>query len=91
MPVEIQRSVEIRKSAEIRKGVATALLTVALFVGATPARADRYDPKESGHPLRIVAYVIHPVGVLLDTLIFRPAHWMVSHDGLRYWFGHIEK
>jgi hypothetical protein len=51
-------------------GLALALLSVAL-----PAVADDYDPKRSGHPLRIVAYVVHPVGVLLDYLLPRLRLW----------------
>lgn len=66
------------------------LLTV-LLATATPALADRYDSESTGHPLRITAYVLHPIGVVLDVLIFRPAHWVVSHDGLRTLFGHTEK
>lgn len=62
----------------------TAVTTsVASLVGTTTASAselalesDKYDSKEAGHPLRIVAYVLHPVGVILDRLILRPAHWL---------------
>jgi hypothetical protein len=60
-----------------------ALLSLAL-----PAAADRYDPLEAGHPVRVIAYVVHPVGVLLDVLIFRPAHWLGSHEPLATLFGH---
>ncbi len=44
---------------------------------------DEYDPTETGNPLRIVAYVLHPVGVILDTLIFRPAHWLGSKEPIK--------
>ena len=73
---------------EIRKGIAIALFAAAISVGATSARADRHEPTESGHPLRIVAYVVHPVGVLIDTLIFRPAHWLVHQGPMATLFGH---
>ncbi len=73
---------------ETRKGIAITLLAAALSVGATPARADRDDPTESGHPLRVVAYALHPVGVLIDALIFRPAHWLVHHQPMATLFGH---
>jgi hypothetical protein len=66
-------------------------LAAALLVGASPAVADDYEPERAGHPLRIVAYVLHPVGVLLDYLIFRPAHWVVSHKPLDEIFGHEEE
>jgi hypothetical protein len=35
-----------------------------------------------------VAYVLHPIGVGLDYLLFRPAHWAVSLPGIRTIFGH---
>ncbi len=63
---------------------------LALFVSAValPAAADRYDPQEAGHPLRIVAYFVHPVGVVLDLVLFRPAHWLISHEPLASLTGH---
>ena len=72
----------------IRKGITITLLAAALSVGATPARAHRDDPAESGHPLRIIAYALHPVGVLIDALIFRPVHWLVHHEPMTTLFGH---
>jgi hypothetical protein len=37
--------------------------------------------------VRIIAYALHPVGVILDYLIFRPVHWLGSHEPLRTLFG----
>lgn len=52
------------------------------------ALADEYDDSQS-HPLRIVAYVAHPVGVLLEWVAFRPLHFLVSGTPeLEYLFGH---
>ena len=65
-----------------------ALLT--LLLGAAPAVADEHDSRASGHPLRIVAYLIHPIGVIVDTVLFRPAHWVVSHEPLKTLFGHTD-
>ena len=56
------------------------VVAAALLAGATPSRAEEYDPERSGHPLRVIAYVVHPLGVILDTLIFRPLHWIGSHQ-----------
>lgn len=70
-----------------RRVVALAA-AIALLALAAPASADRYDPQKAGHPMRIVAYAVHPVGVLLDLLIFRPAHWIGSHEPLASFFGH---
>jgi hypothetical protein len=65
-----------------------ALLVLVGFAAAAGARADDYDPQRAGHPVRIIAYVVHPVGVVLDLLIFRPAHWVGSLPGLDEFFGH---
>ena len=65
-----------------------AALALAAFAVASGARADDYDPQKAGHPVRIAAYVVHPVGVVLDLLIFRPAHWIGSKEPFARFFGH---
>ncbi|HEX2486692.1 MAG TPA: hypothetical protein VHQ66_15405 [Myxococcota bacterium] len=73
----------------MRKPALLATLTLAATLGAAgPASADEYDPQEAGHPLRLFAYVLHPVGVAFDYLVFRPAHWVGHHEPLRTIFGH---
>lgn len=57
-----------------------AVVALAMLAAASPATAEEYDQTYAGHPLRIIAYVVHPVGVILDTLIFRPFHWIGSHE-----------
>jgi hypothetical protein len=64
-----------------------ASLVLALLL-AGPARADEYDPEYAGHPLRIAAYALHPVGVAIDYLILRPAHWVGSREPFKTIFGH---
>ena len=63
------------------------VIMLPLLAAALPALGasddDEYDPTEAGNPLRIVAYVLHPVGVVLDTLIFRPAHWLGSKEPIK--------
>ena len=49
---------------------------------------DDYDPSQAAHPLRIVAYGLHPVGVALDWIIVRPAFWVVRHEPFRTIFGY---
>jgi hypothetical protein len=64
------------------KGLIAALSLVALLALSGSAFAipnDEYDDSQS-YPLRVAAYLIHPVGVGLEYLIFRPFHWLVSHD-----------
>ncbi len=72
------------------KRFALTLLALAMMgiASATPVRADDYDEKSSGHPLRIIAYVLHPVGVAIDYLLLRPAHWLGSREPLKTIFGH---
>lgn len=65
-----------------------ALLAV---LGAAQVRAlgqgDEYDETQ-GHPLRIAAYLIHPIGFALEWTLLRPFHWVVSQPGLDRVFGH---
>lgn len=68
-----------------------ACLAAASLGVAGSARADRYDPEYAGHPLRIIAYVVHPLGVAVDYLILRPAHWVGSHEPFTTIFGHTEE
>ncbi len=70
------------------KLVTHAVLAAALAASlATPAGAeDRYrdyDSRKAGHPLRVIAYAAHPVGVILDRLIFRPAWYIGSFEPIR--------
>jgi hypothetical protein len=74
-----------RKTLRLRAAAVVALMLVGF---ALPASADRYDPQKAGHPVRILAYALHPVGVMLDLLIFRPAHWIGSKEPLASFFGH---
>jgi hypothetical protein len=71
--------------------VLIGLLAASFAVFPGTARADReHDPLRAGHPLRVAAYLLHPVGYFLDLLIFRPAHWFVSRDAMAPIFGHTE-
>ena len=64
------------------------MLVGVLATLATPMAADEYDARRAGHPVRVLAYVLHPFGVALDWLIFRPAHWVGSQPVIRTIFGH---
>jgi hypothetical protein len=70
--------------------LASAVLALCLLGAASPAAADEYDPNYAGHPLRVLAYVVHPLGVILDYLIFRPAHWIGNHEPAKTFFGHTD-
>jgi hypothetical protein len=69
------------------KGLASLCAGIALLAAA-PALADEHRSDRSGHPLAIIGAVLHPVGWLLDTLIFRPAHWLENHEPIKTIEGH---
>ena len=87
-----------------RYKLAGALLLGLLLAGSAGAASDgaadaydqlessrsTYDPLEAGHPLRIAAYVLHPVGVILDRLILRPAYWLGSHEPIKTLVGRTD-
>lgn len=80
----------IDRSRWALRALALAAVLAAGFLAASPARADEYEPRRAGHPLRIVAYAVHPIGVFLDYVLFRPAHWIVEHQPLKTIFGHTD-
>ena len=62
------------------------MVLFAVTVG--DAKADRYDPKKAGNPVRISAYILHPVGVLLDYGLMRPCFWVVQREPFSTIFGY---
>ena len=69
-----------------------ALVAVAMLFMASPKASDAhtYDRDDDIHPLRLVAYVLHPIGWALDRYIMRPIHEHVSQDQdeMQRWHGH---
>ena len=71
------------------------MLSVAVNLTAAMARAetapmttsDDYDDSQS-YPLRVVAYLVYPVGYAAEWIIFRPLHRLVSLPALAPVFGH---
>lgn len=64
------------------------LLTVTLPTRSVYAYPDEYDDSQS-HPLRIAAYLVHPIGWLAEWLIYRPFHLLVSGtEPQEAFFGH---
>jgi hypothetical protein len=80
-----------QRCGRIRSFAALLLLASVLAVAPDPARADEYEPQRAGHPLRIAAYLLHPIGVVLDYSIFRPAHWLVHWEPAAIFFGHRDQ
>ncbi len=68
--------------------LAAGLMVIAMLGLAVPADADRYRRGSGLPPLRIAAYVLHPVGIALEYGVMRPIHWVVSQPHLDIVFGH---
>jgi len=67
------------------------VLAAGLTLGAPGhAVAEEYNEHKAGHPLRIAGYALHPVGVILDRLIFRPAWWLGGFEPIRTLVGREE-
>jgi hypothetical protein len=67
--------------------LAMALAIVACLASSARAVGD-YDDSQS-HPLRLVAYAMHPVGYLAEWLVMRPLHRIVSQDDMAPIFGYV--
>ena len=52
-----------------------------------PGYYDGYDDSQA-HPLRLLAYAVHPIGFAAEWLITRPIHAIVSQPELYRVFGH---
>ena len=64
-----------------------AAVALVGMMNAAPAVADEYDDLQA-HPLRVLAYLIHPVGFTAEWLLTRPFHELVSQPDLEPVFGH---
>ena len=78
-------------SQRLRRGLAAIFVAVTLVMAATPAvgveSEQPYEATEAGHPLKIVYYVTYPIGLLIHTLILKPAYWLGKHEPFRTIFG----
>jgi len=66
---------------------ASGLAVFLIGIAGPAAATEEYDPEYAGHPVRIAAYVLHPIGVLVDYLILRPAFWVGSQEPFATIFG----
>ncbi|MGH7964124.1 MAG: hypothetical protein ACRERD_20270 [Candidatus Binatia bacterium] len=69
------------------KNIMLVGVTVLSLTSPSFAYFDEYDDSQS-HPLRVAAYILHPVGFALEWLIFRPMHALVSQPELEPITGH---
>ena len=66
----------------------TLVVAAGLFaVPATGRAHDAYDDTQS-HPLRLLAYGLHPVGYAIEWMVMRPVHFVVSQPSVERIFGH---
>src|SRR2546430_9910006 len=71
-----------------RSYLLTLFFVVVFAPRAVLAASDEYDDSQS-NPLRIAAYLLHPVGWLAEWTIFRPFHFLVSAtEPQEAFFGH---
>ena len=61
-----------------------------LFRFASPVAADEYDQEAAGHPLRIVAYILHPVGRRDRLSGLPPGALARQHEPMQTVVGHDE-
>ena len=80
------------RAARRRRGLrgAVGALMLAAMLSPGLASADEYKSTLAGHPLRLLAYAFHPIGVAIDYIVLRPSHWLVSHEPLKTIFGHLD-
>jgi hypothetical protein len=83
---------ESRKlSRSMRSTILSLLFVLFLCPGfalsAQEGWSVKYDPEQAGHPLRVAAYALHPVGVLVDYCLMRPAYWIVQKEPFATIFG----
>jgi hypothetical protein len=69
-------------------GVLAVCVVLALVALSAPVSAHDYERNASDHPFRVIAHLIHPVGIGLEYGLMRPVHWVVSQPNLRIVFGH---
>lgn len=73
----------------MKKGLCFAALLALFLVVPSTSHAHSHDSDDGGHPLRWLAYALHPIGVALQDYIVRPVHrWISATPERAYWFGH---
>jgi hypothetical protein len=58
-------------------GAMAIVAVLTLPAAGASAAPDVYDDSQS-HPLRIAAYLAHPVAYAVEWIVFRPFHFLVS-------------
>lgn len=66
-----------------------AVVGVLLLLGSTGAFAHDFDRHYDQHPLRILAYPFHAVGIFAEFSVTRPIHWLASQKNWDVILGHV--
>ena len=69
------------------KNVVMVGLGVLLLAGSARAGFDDYDDYTDSHPLRLIAYIFHPIGYTVEWLALRPIHALATQPELQPVFG----
>lgn len=72
----------------MKKLYLSVVFALALLAIPAASQAHVYDRDDSDHPLRYVAYALHPIGIAVEYAVLRPIHWIVSRPNLDIIFGH---
>lgn len=63
------------------------------FAHAQYADSDKQNPKEyrdeDSHPVRMIAYILSPIGFMLEWTVARPAHYIATDTFLAPVFGEV--
>ena len=90
-PIPRSKPSSTRCTRVSRRGLWAGWVLVFGLLFAGPALAEpEYNSSDSGHPVRIAGYVLHPVGVIYDYLLLRPAWWVGSYEPFRTLFGRVD-
>ncbi|MDJ0786325.1 MAG: hypothetical protein QNK05_05925 [Myxococcota bacterium] len=90
----MKSSTPVRRShaRSLRRLLGMVFLAAGLVFAAPAVAHEDHRSNEAGHPLRIIAYALHPIGVVIDTVVFKPAHWLVHRaEWLEVLFGHEDE
>jgi hypothetical protein len=74
-----------------RKLLLIILAVLILSTFSTVSFGRDYKRGKDDNPVRILAYVVHPVGMAAEYLITRPIHWVVKQTDLNKVFGSEHK